>query len=355
MSEGDEVVQIQLGTDAAFSDLMDALVEDEGAEAGSATTEPPAGERAAADEPATPARNVAGSTDSTTGDAGTGAAAAGTGASPSPGAGATDTDAARPADTRGAGSSGTAEATGPDGGDGTHPGSSLTYDTIAPDLNQLGSKFEEQTTQSFQQAALDEVKQDYSKFFDALNTHPRLLIGTEVPNLQAEEGSETLRTTEDAKEWQEAVKSLLLNEVRDRAQKSVEENRQMLDTVHASIEIFTKNKDLVPGTAGFNRALADRFAAMAKPYELRVDGKLHGYTIPVQPLIEQLRTQIQSESGPASTSPPDKRPGRPPGSKNKPKPDPPQQGITSKAGSESSAPEDYSTLFGTLGLPNLRI
>jgi hypothetical protein len=84
---------------------------------------------------------------------------------------------------------------------------------------------------------------------------------------------------------------------------------------------------------------------MAKPYELRVDGKLHGYTIDVQPLIAQLRTQLQSE---AKAAPAAAAPAKP----AKPKADAPQAGIRSKAGSGAET-EDFSTLFGTLGLPDL--
>lgn len=201
------------------------------------------------------------------------------------------------------------------------------------------------------------MQEEYKNYFDALRQHPRLLVGQQVPSLapDAEEGAmETLRDAADAKDWQDAVKSLLTEEVRERATKAMDENKGILDTVHASIELFTKNPDLVPGTRQFNRQLADRFAAMAKPYELRVDGKLHGYTIPVQPLIDQLRTQVSNEpaAAPAADSP---RRGRPPGSKNKPREEQPQASIRSKAGSESGEAEDFSTLFGTLGLPNLRI
>jgi hypothetical protein len=42
------------------------------------------------------------------------------------------------------------------------------------------------------------------------------LVGQEVPKIGGE-GMETLRTSEDAKEWQEAVRSLLVAEIRDHA------------------------------------------------------------------------------------------------------------------------------------------
>jgi hypothetical protein len=198
--------------------------------------------------------------------------------------------------------------------------------------------------------SLSAVQEEYKPYFDALKKHPRLLVGTQVPDLNSddENAMETLRDAADAESWQEAVKTILTEEVQDRTRKSLDENKDIIDTVHASIEIFTKNKDMVPGTKQFNRALADRFATVAKPYELRIEGKLHGYTIPVQPLIDQLRTQIQTEAKAAPAAPAAAAPAK----ASKPKADPPQRGIRSKSGA-SSDQEDFSTLFGTLGLPDL--
>jgi predicted house-cleaning noncanonical NTP pyrophosphatase (MazG superfamily) len=183
-----------------------------------------------------------------------------------------------------------------------------------------------------------------------------MLVGTEVPSLTGPEGSmETLRDVNDAREWQDAVKQLLTEEVRERATRQLEENKDILDTVHASIELFAQNKDLVPGTRQFDRQLADRFAAMAKPYELRVEGKLHGFTIPVQPLIDSLRAQLTAERAAAPAAAPAAGTAAAPGRAPAKPADPPPAGIGTKAGSSSDDAEDFSTLFGTLGLPNLRI
>jgi predicted house-cleaning noncanonical NTP pyrophosphatase (MazG superfamily) len=199
------------------------------------------------------------------------------------------------------------------------------------------------------------VQTEYDPYFSLLRQHPRMLVGQQVPSLTGADGEmETLRDANDAREYQEAVKVLLTEEVRERTTAAMEENKGILDTVSASIELFTQNKDLVPGTRQFDRALADRFAAMAKPYELRVDGKLHGFTIPVQPLIDSLRAQLVAERAaarPAAGSAPAAAPAR---QAARPA-DPPQAGIGSKAGSASDGEEDFSTLFGTLGLPNFRI
>lgn len=183
-----------------------------------------------------------------------------------------------------------------------------------------------------------------------------MLVGQEVPALQGE-GMETLRDAADAREWQEAVKQLLTDEVTERATVKMEETKGIIDTVHQSIELFTKNPDMVPGTRQFDRQLADRFAATVKPYELRVDGKLHGYTIPVQPLVEQLRASLAAERASAGTGAPAAatKPAAARGGAQATTDEPPQRGIGTKAGSSSEEPDDFSTLFGTLGLPNLKI
>lgn len=169
-----------------------------------------------------------------------------------------------------------------------------------------------------------------------------------MPRIGAE-GSEILRDTADAKEWQEAVRSLLVEEIKEQATTAMEENEDFLATVHASIDLFKNNPDLIPGTKTFDRRLADQFAGMMKPYEVRVEGKLQGYSIPVQPIIDSLRAQAKAAT-PAPTPPP--AAGAAP--EAKPQAEPPQAGIQSKAGS-STEKEDFSTLFGTIGLPHLQI
>jgi hypothetical protein len=214
------------------------------------------------------------------------------------------------------------------------------------------------------------VREQHAPYFEALEKHPRLLVGTQVPAI-GKDGMETIRDTEDAREWQDAVKQILVEEVKGRAQKELADNGDFLTTVHQSIELFQNNTDLIPGTKDFDVELANRFAEFAAPYELRVDDKLQGYSIPVQPLIERIRSQLVAEraakaSAPAGTgttgtpaAPAAGAPaassatGSPTQTQTKP-PEPPQAGIPSKAGNSDSS-EDFSTLFGTLGLPNLQI
>lgn len=222
----------------------------------------------------------------------------------------------------------------------------------------MSTALEERVTKVHQSTALDEVRKDHKGYFDALNKHPRMLVGTEVPLLNGSEGKEKLVDEADAKSWQEAVKSLLVAEVQARATKAMESQTDYLQTLHASIELFQNNKDLIPGTKEFDVELANRFAGLVTPYELRVEGKLQGYSIPVQPIIDQLRTQISTErqaqtAAPAATSSVAGA-AAPPAAPAAPV-EPPQAGIPSKPGSSQDAKEDFRTLFGTIGLPDLQI
>jgi hypothetical protein len=220
----------------------------------------------------------------------------------------------------------------------------------------LSTKIEQNIVQGYQQEAFEQARKDYENYFAALEKHPRLLVGTEVPAI-GREGMERLKDSNDAKEWQEAVRSILVQEIREAAQTKMEGSQQFLQTVHASIDLFKNNPDLIPGVKTFNRQLADEFATLAAPYEIRQDGKLQGYSIPVQPIIDNLRSQQAARAQTAGSGPATQQaqpgPAAPPAAGSTPV-DPPQAGIPAKAGS-SSEKEDFSTLFGTIGLPHLQI
>lgn len=224
----------------------------------------------------------------------------------------------------------------------------------------MSTQLEERSVQLHQGAALKEVQSQFPKYFDALRQHPRMLVGVKVPSLKGE-GTETLRDSNDARDWQEAVKQLLTDEVRDRASRSADADSTMLATLHSSIELFQNNSDMVPGTRQFDSELAEKFVQLAKPYELRVEGKLHGYTIPVQPLVDQIRNQLVAARAvaaaqAAAATPPAQGKAAPAqqrqaGTLAPPPQSGPQRGIESRAGNASEE-EDFSVLFGTLGLPS---
>lgn len=217
----------------------------------------------------------------------------------------------------------------------------------------MSTSLEEAITTQLRQQAFYATRAEYENYFNALETHPRLLVGTQVPAI-GKDGMETLRDSNDAKEWQEAVRELLIQEIDDGVRKLADAAAPQIQMLHASIDLFKNNKDLIPGTKTFNKQLADEFAKIAQPYEVRQGGKLRGYSIPVQPIIDGLRSKmskpatVESAGSPVPASTPPGADGTPP------TPEPPQAGIPSKAGA-SSEREDFSTLFGTIGLPNLQI
>lgn len=184
-----------------------------------------------------------------------------------------------------------------------------------------------------------------------------MLVGATVPSATGE-GEEKLRDEDDARSWQEAIKQMLVAEVKSRASKTMEENGDFLSLIHGSIELFQNNADLVPGTKEFDVELANRFTSLAAPYEVRVDDKLQGYSIPVQPIIDSLRATLVTErAGKAGGSDGKTDPAAAPAAPAPPSPpaDPPQAGIPSKAGAGADGGEEFSTLFGTIGLPDFKI
>ena len=218
---------------------------------------------------------------------------------------------------------------------------------------------EENVSALHQQNALKEVREEHANYFNAINQHPRMLVGQEVPSLTGE-GMEVLRDSADAKEWQEAVKGLLMQEIHDRADRAMDNDRDMMTTLHGAIDLFQNNRDLVPGTRSFDQELANQFVRTAKAYEVRLNGKLSGYSIPVQQLVDQLRTNLQETrkaaalaQPPAPSAPTPGKVGRP--ANPAPVEDGPQAGLRSKAGQSGDDSSDFSTLFGTIGLPDLRI
>jgi hypothetical protein len=273
-----------------------------------------------------------------------------------------------PAGTDGAGAAGSTAAAGATAPAATEPDvrtgpgvGSVDYGTLTEKWGEVSNAIEDKILDTHREAAYTAVREEYGRYFDALEVHPRQLVGQEVPVIGGE-GTEVLRDSADAAEWQEAVKQVLTEEIRDRATRLIDDTTPDMVAIHQAVELFQNNADLVPGTKQFDKELADRFAAIAEPYTIRVDGKLRGYGIPTQPLIDQLRTQLVAErkarATPATPSAPAAAPPQtaaaPAAAPRAPRVEQPQAGIPAKAG-ESSDTEDFSTLFGTIGLPNLRI
>ena len=224
------------------------------------------------------------------------------------------------------------------------------------------SGLEAKQNEAFQEQAIAASREEHTRHFEAIEKHPRELVGTQVPNVTTGE-METLRDSEDAREWQEAVKGLLVQDVQERMRSSVEQARPTMDVLHSSGELFQKNPELLPGTRQFDVELATAFVAMAKPYELRIENRLVGYSIPVQPLLDQLREQTKTQraaavaaAAPAAPSAQQQRAAEQQrNTVGQFAADAPQAGIPNRAGSSASEANDFSTLFGTAGLPNINL
>lgn len=169
-------------------------------------------------------------------------------------------------------------------------------------FGEIATAFETRQTEGFEQQAFTALQSEYPKHFEALKQHPRTLVGQEVPSTTGP-GMERLRDSEDAKDWQDAMRALLVSEAESRVEASRDGAREVFSTVHSSIALFQNNTDLIPGTKQFDRELADAFATAVSDYQVRADGKLVGYSVPVQPIINAIRQQLAGRRAAAPSAP----------------------------------------------------
>ncbi len=177
--------------------------------------------------------------------------------------------------------------------------------------------------------------------------HPLELVGKSLPAIDGSDETLVFRTAAEVEQWQGAVQTILKRELEAGIAERRQNSNEVLDVVHASIQMFQDNPDLVPGSKSFNKELAAQFVRTAEPYALRMNGKLTGYSIPVQGLINQVRAQVAAKAPAAA---PAKAPAKKaaPGSR-------PQAGIPSKAGASGGSTEDYSPMWNALGITSAPI
>lgn len=322
-------------------------------------------------------------TDETSG-AETGAAAAGDQAPAAPAEGAGAAPAADPAQAPGAGSDNAGSdsaavgqpptsALGEVGSDtalGSAGGSPSVYQgptfdavTAEPMFSTASKQITERMEASFKTTALAEVREKIdSGYFDNLTVHPYRLVGQQVPGFKGDGSTITLRDSEEAKNWQEAVQQLIDEEVTSVMNSKMDDVRPMMTVIQDSIQVLQNNTDLIPGSSNYNQDLHDRFVALAKDYELRVNGKLFGYQVNVQPLINSLRADIARTQGVSSEQQAQaRRDAQQRLAQEQPRNqagqfEAPQAGIASKAGLVGgSGEDDYSVFWNAVGRPNLSI
>lgn len=210
----------------------------------------------------------------------------------------------------------------------------------------MAEALETRFTESFQSAAIAQAQEDYPHYIERLQMHPLELVGKELPAIDGSDQPVTFRTAQEVEQWQGAVRTILQRELEATVAERMQESNEVLDVVHSSIEMFRANPDLVPGTKNYNQRLAAEFVRIAEPYALRMNGKLTGYSIPVQGLIDRVRAQVSA--APAAPAAPAKKTAAAPAAK-------PQAGIPSKAGAGGGQGEDYSPMWKALGIDSAPI
>lgn len=219
---------------------------------------------------------------------------------------------------------------------------------LVEQIGGLTEKLEERFTASFQQQAVEEAKADYPHYIELLNMHPLELIGKDLPSIDGTDNDVAFRTAEEIKDYQEAVKVILQRELEASVEQKRQESAEILDVVHASIELFRDNPDLVPGSKSYNKELATRFVKLAEPYALKMNGKLTGYSIPVQGLVDQVRAQVKAAAAAAPAATPPAKKAAAPAAR-------PQAGIPAKAGASGEGEEDFTPMWNALGISNVPI
>lgn len=214
----------------------------------------------------------------------------------------------------------------------------------------MAQAIETRSAERWREAALKELQGEFGLAFDLLRAHERTLVGKTVPSLN-KDGTEVLRDSQDAKEYQEALKAVLGDELNARIETQREAAAPDLEVLQNSVEMFRKNRDMIPGVQGFDRELTDKVMAVARHYEVRKDGKLQGFSLNMQPLIDTVRAELKASRAKAPAPP-----AKPAAKAPAPPADPPQQGLKSVAGQRAhTGADDVADLFGTLGITGLRL
>lgn len=238
-----------------------------------------------------------------------------------------------------------------------------SYAEVAPSFATANDAITARMEESFRQSAEQELRTEVDeKYFTSLEKHPMALVGETVPSIKGDGQNMVLRDTQEARDWQEATKSLIDGEIAAKVRARTDEVRPMMNVIQESILMLQNNSDLIPGTKEYDSELADQFTTLAKAYELRVGDKLYGYQVNVQPLINELRTRLASQRGASgeqanqAAREAQQRRAAEQSRNQQGQFDAPQAGISSKANvSGDSGDDDFSGFWSGVGMPNVSI
>lgn len=261
------------------------------------------------------------------------------------GAAAPGTEAGAGTGEPGAGEAGAGAADRPDARD---------FREISPELDTALTRINERAEQQFRAKATGDIQSQINpQLLEFIASPARLLVGVTVPDLKTETGTEILKDPQDAADWIATAKHILDGQIANRTKEYMNDAKPFLSTVQASIEMFRNNPELHPKAKEYNPELAEKFIKLAKSYEYRIDGKLIGYRVEVQPLLDNLKEQIAaSPTAPAAPAAPAVEQPRAANGQF----EAPQAGIPSQAGhSGTSVDDDYSAFWETLGMKEMNI
>jgi hypothetical protein len=241
----------------------------------------------------------------------------------------------------------------PAAGDGVR-----SYDEVVPLFGQASKAIEENTSKAFEAQATSELQEKFSGAFALLEDIPYLMVGKTVPNLRGD-GEVTLRDTTEAEQYQKALGRIIDGERQKLISQKHDQVRPIMSVVQESVLLFQNNKDLVPNTKEFDPELAEAFTRTARAYELRADGKLVGYHVNVQPLINELRTQLATRRGASSAQQPQQT-ARQQQAAQQPRNDvgqfdAPQAAIPSKVADSGEADDSYDAFWTTVGMGGMPV
>ncbi|QPL14201.1 hypothetical protein SEA_ATRAXI_47 [Microbacterium phage Atraxi] len=231
--------------------------------------------------------------------------------------------------------------------------------TVIPAFAAAGAKITERMENTFKAQAMQELQTEIDEvFIKGLRLRPMQMVGLELPSLR--EGAKPdekikILDSQMARDWQETVTGLLEDEIADKVQQKTEEVRSMTSVIQESILLGQNNPDLIPGTAGFDKELAERFTKIAKAYEVKTAKGVIGYAVNVQPLINELRSGLATERGASTANKANEERAAQQRAKAAAQPrteegkfDQPQAGIQSKSGQSGKVEEGYDHFWSAL-------
>lgn len=220
-------------------------------------------------------------------------------------------------------------------------------------LDAASGKLVENSQAAFREAAWQEIQSTIDPtILQMVNEYPRRMIGETVPSLKGE-GTEVLKDSRDAEDWQNGVKHVIENQVNSQAATLQEESRPLLSTLQDSITMLRSNKDMVPGTKEYNPELAKQVLKMASSYLYKVDGKAIGFRVDIQPLIDSVREQLKSQAPATATARQEQAAGQTRAADGTF--EAPQAGIPSRTGMSGTESEDYTAFWSAVGQPGMQI